>query len=430
MVKIRIKGGAKLNGEILISGGKNASMPIIIASTLISKPIILENIPFVSDVTTLLSLLTSIGTEITMIGDAKMPKTLKLETKKMEFTGEAGLEASKIRTSILLVGPALARNGYVKILKPGGCNIGERKIDYHILGMKALGAEVLETENYLELTTNGKKLKGATIKMPSVSVGATQNLIMAATLAEGKTIIQMAAVEPEIEDLINFLNSHGAQIEITGEREITIIGVLALKGGNYTIMPDRIEALTYAMMACATKGKVLLKNISIKYLKGGIETLTKIGMEFEDKPSSYFFGSVECRLKTGEIHPITLQTSAFPGFATDLQPQLSVLMLLADGVSEITENIFENRFKHIEHLQKMGAKIEFLQSNKIRIEPSPNLCGGDVQGTDLRACAALLMAGMISMGETILSNAESIDRGYYNFTRKLNSCGIVCNRID
>ncbi len=414
-----------LSGEVLISGGKNASMPIIIASILSNKKIILKNVPFVADVTTLISLLTNIGMEVRMLGDESLPKVIELQTKTMEFTGEVSLEASKIRTSILLIGPALARNGYVKLLKPGGCNIGERKIDFHLEGMKKLGAVLLETENHLELTTNGKKLQGAIIEIPSVSVGATENLIMAGVLAQGTTILRNCALEPEIEDLVKFLNQIGAKIQFTGEREITIIGVESLNGGEYTIMPDRIEALTYSMIACSTNGEILLKNISKMHLKGGVETLEKIGMEFTDEEiQGYPFGGVRCRLKDGTFKSIKVETSPYPGFATDLQPQLSVLMLLANGNSEITENIFEDRFKHVEHLIRMGADIEFINKKKILIKGGKlNLSGENVQGTDLRACAALAMAGILAKGETVITNAESIDRGYYKFVKNINGFG-------
>jgi UDP-N-acetylglucosamine 1-carboxyvinyltransferase len=429
MVKLRITGKKKLSGEILVSGGKNASMPIIIASLLSKKEITLNNIPFVKDVTTLLSLLRSVGMDVMLLGDSELPKTLVLSTPDIVFQSDAGVEADKIRTSILLIGPALARNGYVKLLKPGGCKIGERKIDFHIAGMKQLGAEVLETDKFVELTTHGKKLKGAVIKMPNVSVGATENLIMAGVLAEGKTVLQNAAIEPEVTDLINFLNQMGAKIKITGEREIAIEGVLELGGGNYIIMPDRIEALTYAMAVCATGGSVLLKNISKNYLKGGIELLEKIGIKFTDMPSKYHFGAVQCELLNGRLSPVEMQTEAYPGFATDLQPQLSVLMLLADGKSEITETIFENRFQHIEHLIKMGGNIGFLKHDKVVIQKTNTLKGIEVFGTDLRACAALAMAGLLADGETIILNAESIDRGYYNFARNLIGCGANIERI-
>jgi UDP-N-acetylglucosamine 1-carboxyvinyltransferase len=422
MVKLRVKGQKKLGGEVLVSGGKNVSMPIIIASTLSKEKIKLHNIPFVSDVTTLISLLASIGMEICIVGESQNPKTIEVQTKKMQFTGEIGIEATKIRTSVLLIGPALAINGYIKLAKPGGCNIGERKIDFHIEGMKKLGAKEIETDEFIELTTEGKRLKGAVVKMPNVSVGATENLIMAGVLAEGTTILQNCAVEPEIEDLINFLNHIGAKIKFTGERELTITGVESLSGGEYTIMPDRIEALTYSVIACATGGEILLKNISKKHLKGGVEVFEKAGLEFVDEKSEYFFGSVRARLK-GKIMPVSVETAVYPGFATDLQPQLSVLMTLADGVSEITENIFENRFQHINHLKNMGAEIEFLSPKKVKIIGGKTLKGNIVQGTDLRACASLAMAGLLAEGESVILGAESVDRGYNNFVRNIANLG-------
>lgn len=429
MVSIRIKGGKKISGEVLVSGAKNASMPIIIASVLTEKPVTLSNVPFVKDVTTLISLLMGVGMNVTMMGDGRLEKTIKFQTPSLNFGSKIGLEAGKIRTSVLLIGPGLARNGYVKLLKPGGCNIGERKIDFHIMGMKALGAEVLETEECIELTTNGKRLKGAVFTFPSVSVGATENLLMAAILAEGKTVLKNAAVEPEIEDLIAFLNKIGGKITKTGEREFTIEGVQNLSGGEHIVIPDRMEALTYAMIACVTKGEILLKNVSIKDLGGGVEMLERAGIEFRDEPSAYQFGSVHCKLKNGKINALEAQTEAYPGFATDLQPQLSVLMLLAEGGSSITENIFENRFQHVSHLIRMGAKIE-LEGRKIIVHPSPILTGEVVEGTDLRACAALIMAGMIAKGETTLIHAESLDRGYYRFVKNIANCGGEIERIE
>lgn len=429
MSSIKIIGGNKIKGEVLISGAKNSSMPIIIASILTNEQSILSNVPYVSDVTTLISLLTGAGSHITVIGEGGISKSLKIQTKNLNFDGEISLEASKIRASILLVGPALARNGHVKLLKPGGCNIGERKIDIHISGMKALGAEIIENNNYLELTTNGKKLKGAVIEMPSVSVGATENLLMAASLAEGETILKNVAIEPEIMDLIDFLNKMGAKITQEGERIFKIIGVDSLSGVSHEIIPDRIEGLTYGMLACATGGEVVLKNISRKYLGGGFEEIEKCGIAFEDLPSDYKFGSVRCYLKTGKINPISIETGAFPGFATDLQPQLSVLMLLAGGTSKITENIFENRFQHITYLEKMGANIAFEDSKTIVIHNSSELNGSVVEGTDLRACAALIMVGLIAKGETILRNAESVDRGYYHFVKNIANCGGKISRV-
>jgi UDP-N-acetylglucosamine 1-carboxyvinyltransferase len=430
MVSIKINGGNKIQGEVLISGAKNSSMPIIIASTLTSELVVLNNVPHVSDVTTLLSLLIGASTKLSVVGGGLLAKTLKLQTQKINFENEVGLEASKIRTSVLLIGPALARNGYVKLLKPGGCDIGERKIDFHIEGMKAFGAEVLESEHYIELTTHGKKLKGTTIEMSGISVGATQNLLMAATLAEGETVIKNAAIEPEIEDLITFLNKMGAKITKEEGRVLKIVGVEKLDGCTHEIIPDRIEAITYGMLSCATGGEILLKNVSRKYLGGGIETLEKMGIFFEDIVSEYTFGSVRCYLKGGNIKPIEVETEAFPGFATDLQPQLSVLLLLASGVSKITENIFENRFQHIVYLQKMGANITFEGKKTIVIKNSQNLNGAIVEGTDLRACAALIMAGLLAKGETILRNAESVDRGYCKFVKNIANCGGEILRIN
>lgn len=429
MVHLRIKGGNKISGEVLISGAKNSSMPILISSILTKEEVILHNVPYVSDVTNLISLLINLQTRVSLISPSRIGKSVSLTTARLANNVDFSTEASKIRTSVLLMGPSLARNGYFRLFKPGGCNIGERKIDLHVMGMKLLGAEVNETENYIEFTTHGKPLKGNIITFPLVSVGATQNVIMAATLAQGETIIQNAAIEPEIEDLILFLNKMGAKISKISEREIKIIGVKELFGTEYTIMPDRIEALTYVMIAVATGGnELILKNVSLKYFGDVINTLKTIGVELDDVTlPQYHFGGVLLK-PTKELLSTSVETAPFPGFATDLQPLFMVLMLRANGQSEIVENIFENRFQHIPFLKKMGADIDYIGSKAI-IRQTKNLIGSEVEGTDLRACAALAMAGLMAEGETIVRNIESLDRGYYNFVKNIINCGGVLERI-
>lgn len=428
MANLRVTGGHKISGEILISGAKNSSMPILVASTLIKGAVTLSNIPYVKDVTTLLSLLSSIGTKISILGDTPVSKTLRLQTENLLNISEINPEANKIRTSVLLMGACLTRNGYFKLSKPGGCNIGERKIDFHISGMKALGAHVIETETFLELTTYGKRLCGAEITFPNISVGATENIIMAAVLAKGSTILRNVAVEPEIQDLICFLKKAGAKIsENIEKREITIEGVDELHESEHYIIPDRVEALTYILMSAATEGELVLKNVSVENLGPVVQILKEIGISIQDVDSEYHFGSVaSCNVK--QISPFNIETAPFPGFATDLQPQMMVLLLKANGISEITENIFENRFQHVHHLNKMGANIQ-CNGRKAIIENANNLIGGEVEGTDLRACAALTMAGLIASGETIIKNIENLDRGYYNFTRNISNCGGILQRL-
>lgn len=427
MTHLKIKGGKKISGDILISGAKNSSMPILISSLLTKEPVVLHNVPYVTDIITLLSLQSSIGTQISLLGESPMPKTIRVITPEILNANDLISENSKIRTSVLLMGPSLARNGYFKLFTPGGCNIGERKIDFHIAGMQALGAQVTESSNYLELSTNGKRLEGTTFTFPSVSVGATQNMIIASALANGITILKNCAMEPEIGDLIKFLNKIGGNISFNAKREIIIEGVPELHGGEYIIMPDRIEALTYIMIAAITGGKMTLKNISMEALDGILPTLEKIGIKIESQPSNFFFNSIEVH-SIDKISPISIETAPFPGLATDLQPLIMVLMLKANGISTITENIFENRFQHVPYLEKMGANVSYC-GKTIEIKGNQSLKGAEVEGTDLRACAALAMAGLAATGETIIKSVEKLDRGYYNFVKNIINCGGMIERI-
>jgi UDP-N-acetylglucosamine 1-carboxyvinyltransferase len=320
------------------------------------------------------------------------------------------------------LGPVLARNGYVKLAKPGGCNIGDRKIDLHIFVMKKLGATIFETDDFVEATTNGKRLKGAEITFPSISVGATENAIMASVVAEGETILRNIAIEPEIDDLILFLNKLGAKISKTGERELLIQGVKELGTTEHSIIPDRIEAATYAIAAAMTNGKIIMHNCSIKTFDNIIGTLSSVGIDIKSSLTKEHTELVEASRSPNGLQPIEIQTNPYPHFPTDLQPQLMTLLCITNGTSIITENIFENRLQHAIELQKLGANIK-INGRQAVIRGCNSLHGGEVVASDLRAGVALALAGFVSTSPITIKNAEYIDRGYQMFMQNIERCG-------
>lgn len=424
MKTLTINGGKRLNGEIAISGAKNSSMKIIIASILSTEPVLIHNVPYVSDVVTLLQIMRYLGTKITIDGNHTInpSKTIELHSPKIGSEMLDFTMTNRIRTSILMLGPILAKNGYVKLAKPGGCGIGDRKIDLHIMVMKRLGATVIETENFIEATTNGKQLKGTDITFPLVSVGATENAIMASVMADGETILRNVAIEPEIDDLILFLNKLGAQITKIGERELFICGVQHLGATEHSVIPDRIEAATYAVAASMTDGNMILHHCSIKVFDNMIGILSNVGVDIKPFVSKdHIEGVVVMRSNKG-FNPIEIQTNPYPHFPTDLQPVLMALLAITKGTSIITENIFEDRMQHVSEFNRLGANIE-LQGRSAIIRGVDGLCAGTVNGTDLRASAALALCGLVANGIVTLQNAYYIDRGYQNFVRNLVRCG-------
>ena len=338
MKALEIFGGKPLKGEVCISGAKNASMPIIIASILSKKQCTIHNIPHVVDVTNLLKILNGIGTEINISGNHTQnpSKTIILSSEILSSEVVDFSVTSQIRTSVLLLGPILARNGYVKLAKPGGCDIGDRKIDLHLMAMEKLGAKITETNDDIE--ARAKKLIGCEIEFPMISVGATENTIMASVLAEGKTVLKNIAIEPEIDDLVNFLNTIGAKITKTGVRELTINGVKELSSGEYSVMPDRIEATTYAMLAALTDGEIVLKHCPFSVFNYIHETMQSVGVDIKPMESD-LESVITSRSKFG-LRPIEIETNPYPLFATDFQPQLMTLLSLTAGQSIIIENIF------------------------------------------------------------------------------------------
>jgi len=415
LAKIIIHGGEKLSGEVEISGSKNASLPCIVATLLTEEPCLLHNVPQLEDVKTICSLLKVLG------------KKIKLKKNTLFIKSGGNLHSfapyelvSKMRASILVMGPLLARMKKAKVSLPGGCAIGSRPINLHLQGLTQLGAIITLEEGYVILTAN--KLDGTKIVFDFPSVGATENLLMAASLAEGKTVIENAACEPEIVDLANFLNKMGASISGAGTRTIEIFGVNELRGAEHTIIPDRIETGTFLLAGAITGGKITLHKIISEHL--GI-VLTKLG---EVGAKINLNGQSLSVIGDKEIKPVDIETLPYPGFPTDMQAQWMTLMSMAKGKSIIRETIFENRFLHVGELQRMGAKIE-VKGNTAIVEGVEHLSGAEVKATDLRASAGLVLAGLIARGKTEINDIYHLERGYKNIVPKLQNLGARIKKI-
>lgn len=418
MDKIRIHGGLPLEGEVVISGAKNAALPLIAATLLAEESVSLSNIPHLKDVTTLLNLLGQLGTRFTLNEKNK----IHFETPQLE-THTAPYELVKtMRASILVLGPLLGRFGKAKVSLPGGCAIGSRPVDLHLSAMRALGAEVVVENGYISASAkNG--LKGTEIVFDLVTVTGTENVMMAACLAKGTTVLKNAAREPEITDLANFLNSLGANITGAGSDTITIHGVKALKGGDYRVLPDRIEAGTYLAAAACTRGNITLKNISPTLLELVLLKLQEAGADISTTADS-----ISLNMKGNRPKAVSLKTAPYPAFPTDLQAQFMALNTVAEGTAIITETIFENRFMHALELQRMGANIK-LEGNTAITTGVERLYGAPVMATDLRASASLVLAGLAAQGETIIDRVYHIDRGYESLEEKFRRLGAKIERV-
>jgi len=430
MDKIRIVGGTPLIGSIQISGSKNASLPIMIASILTDQELILDNLPNLSDITRLELILKNLGAVIERGKNLQTsnnqkyisaPKT-RIKLQKFQSLNADYEDVSKMRASFLVLGPLLAREKFAKVSMPGGCAIGTRPVDIHLDGLKKLGAEIEIEEGYVVARAK-HGLTGANINLKKQSVGATQNLMMAACLARGETTISNASMEPETKDLIIFLNKMGASIEVSGNNTILIQGQQRLSGANHKIMADRIEAGTYAIACCATGGRVILSNCDIDTLELPLRLLQEIGCNVEKIEEGIL---VENTNK--ELSPIEITTQPYPGFPTDLQAQFMALLTQANGVSIINEKIFENRFMHVQELARMGAKIT-LDGDKAIISGKSDLIGAQVMATDLRASVSLVIAGLTAVGETIINRVYHLDRGFDSLEKKLSNCGAIIERI-
>ena len=417
MEKLEIIGGKKLQGSINISGSKNASLPILAATILVNK-VTLNNVPQVKDIDTMTELLTSLGSKIYI---NKNKKKIKIYNYKSNKKVAKYKYVKTMRAGILVLGSLLSKFGKAKVSLPGGCAIGLRPVNLHIEALKKMGVKIKIIEGYIYATANNG-LKGTKISFPKVSVGATENLIIAACKAKGRTILSNCAIEPEVKDLSNFLIKLGCKIKWLGKRKVQIDGVKNLKDINYNIMFDRIEAVTYMIAAAATNGRVSIKNIQPKIIDKEILLLKKIGVKIIEKKNKITI------ISSKSLKGINIKTSPYPGFPTDLQAQLMVLMCKAKNQSIIRENIFENRFMHVSELNRMGADI-IVKGRKAIINGNKKLNGAQLMATDLRASVSLVIAALISNKKSIINRIYHLDRGYENIEKKLSNCGANIKRI-
>src|SRR5215469_3276574 len=425
MDKIRIRGGRPLHGSIAISGAKNAALPLMTACLLTDEPLVLKNLPFLADITTLSHLLVQHGVSVTMPGAEAADEqghVLELRAKRIVSTTAPYDLVRRMRASVLVLGPLVARLGQARVSLPGGCAIGTRPVDLHIKALEALGTTIVIEKGYIHATAP-KGLKGGEIVFPAVSVGATENALMAASLADGESVIVNAAREPEIGDLARCLNSMGAKIEGAGNERITVTGVPRLHGATHSVIPDRIETGTYMMAAAITGGEIELVGAPYDMVAAAAQVLEGSGVAVERLPAGIKVSRHANRLKG-----IDVATAPFPGFPTDLQAQFMALMATADGDSIITETIFENRFMHVPELNRMGADIT-VQGASASIRGVARLTGAPVMATDLRASVSLVLAGLAAEGETIVNRVYHLDRGYERLEAKLAACGAAIERL-
>ncbi|MFS0561674.1 UDP-N-acetylglucosamine 1-carboxyvinyltransferase [Terribacillus sp. 179-K 1B1 HS] len=418
MEKIIVRGGRQLKGSVKVEGAKNAVLPVIAASIVASKgKSVIHNVPALADVFTINEVLRSMGAEVAFDNGA-----ITVDATK-EMTTEAPFEyVRKMRASVLVLGPLLARFGHAKVALPGGCAIGSRPIDQHLKGFEAMGASVQVGNGFVELRTEGR-LQGAKIYLDVPSVGATENIITAAALAEGTTILENCAKEPEIVDLANYLNKMGAKIVGAGTETIRIEGVEELTGAEHTMIADRIEAGTFMVAAAITQGDVLIEGIEIEHVRAVVSKMEEMGVIIKEEANGIRV------IGPGKLTATDVKTLPHPGFPTDMQSQMMALMLCAEGTSIITETVFENRFMHVEEFRRMNAKIK-IEGRSVIMEGPTDLQGAEVAATDLRAGAALILAGLIADGYTRVTELKHLDRGYVNFHGKLEALGADIERVN
>ncbi len=421
---IVIEGGRKLSGRVRIGGAKNAALPVLAGALLTGGKVQLEAVPTLDDVTTMLEVLVHLGAAV----ETESGGALTLTTAEL-VNSEAPYElVRRMRASFLVMGPLLARQGVARIALPGGCAIGARPIDLHLKGFSAMGAEVVAGYGYVE--ARAERLRGAEIYLDFPSVGATENLMMAATLAEGNTVIENAAREPEIVDLATFLNALGARVRGAGTDTIRIEGVPELQGGRHRIIPDRIEAGTYLMAAGAAGGEVTIENVVCRHLEPVVAKAREAGLEIQVESGTGEGGNETLRVcSDGCPRAADIITLPYPGFPTDLQPPWMALMAVSSGRAVITENVFEDRFRHVEELRRLGAKVR-VQGRMAEVAGVPQLCGARVKATDLRGGAALVVAGLAAGGVTEIGYVHHLDRGYANLEENLRLLGAAVGRQD
>jgi UDP-N-acetylglucosamine 1-carboxyvinyltransferase len=418
MDRIRIRGGRPLSGEIAIGGAKNAALPLMAAALLTEQRLVLTNVPQLADIQTMSLLLQQHGIAVQPIGnDGRV-----LSLGGMITSTEAPYDiVRKMRASVLVLGPLLARMGEARVSMPGGCAIGTRPVDLHLKGLEQMGATFHLDGGYIDGTATGR-LRGATIVFPFVSVGATENLLMASSLADGRTVLANAAREPEIGDLARCLNAMGARIDGIGTDRLTIDGVERLHSAEHAIIPDRIETGTYACAAAITGGEVMLANARLENLGAVARTLRDAGVDIVEEQRG-----LRVRRLNG-LHGVDAMTEPYPGFPTDMQAQFMALMAVAEGAAMVTETIFENRFMHVPELNRMGARINVHGASAI-VRGVPALSGAPVMATDLRASVSLILAGLAANGETVVNRVYHLDRGYEAVEQKLAACGADIERV-
>ncbi len=410
MERIIITGGVPLQGEVCVSGSKNAALAIMAGAVLASEPVILHNLPRITDIYTMMAMLRRLGTVVEFIH----PRSLLIDASRISHLEAPHNLVTRMRASFSVTGPLVARFGFAKVPLPGGCDIGARPVDFHIKGLRLLGARVEMDGDFV--TAEAGRLKGNTIYLDYPSAGATQHLMTAAALAEGTTVIENAAEEPEVVDLANFLITLGAHIEGHGTRRITIEGVSRLRGGEYTIIPDRLEAGTYAIAAAMTRGRVRVVHANPEHMTPVLLKLQEAGVQIETDEAGVWV-QLQTRPKA-----VNIKTMPHPGFPTDMQQPMTALLCVAEGVSIVTETVYERRFRYVQELRKMGADIE--QENRTAVVHGvERLYGATVEATDLRAGAALVIAGLGADGETTIEEVHHIDRGYEDLVAKLQSLG-------
>jgi len=414
MARFVIEGGVPLRGEVAVSAAKNAALPLLTATLLSDEPVVLENVPRLADITTIRALLARLGAEITDAPGGTVVRTPRVTSVEAPYD-----LVSTMRASVLVLGPLLARAGRARVAMPGGCAIGGRPIDLHLKGLERLGAEIQLTQGYVE--ARAARLKGARIVFDLVTVTGTENLMMAAALAEGTTILENAAREPEITDLARLLTAMGARIQGAGTERIEIEGVRDLGGARHRIIPDRVEAGTFLVAGAITGGDVTVRDVVPDHLVAVLDKLDAVGARLE-----VGIDRVRIRL-AGRPQPSDVVTNPFPGFATDMQAQLMALLGLADGLSVVTETIFENRFQHAAELRRLGASIE-IDGHRALVRGAPAYQGAPVMATDLRASASLVLAGLAAAGTTEVSRVYHLDRGYEAMETKLIGLGARVRR--
>mgnify|MGYP000453717190 FL=1 len=417
MQKLEVFGANKLKGQIKISGSKNASLPILAATLLSKKKLLLKNLPRVKDIETMVSLLQSLGSKIKFNNNSLVIDNIK-QTKS--FASYSLVKT--MRAGILVLGPLLAKFGKAKVSLPGGCAIGTRPVDIHLNALSSLGVKYKIVQGYVHATAP-KGLIGNKIRFPKISVGATENLIIAASFAKGTTVLSNCAIEPEIKDLVNFLKKMGCNIKWVGKRSIKIEGVTEVKETSYSVMFDRIEAGTYLVAAAVTEGNLKIKNIIPKIIQTEINTLKKIGAKIKvTKDEVHIIGNKK-------VKSMNIKTAPYPGFPTDLQAQMMVLLCKANKQSIIKEDIFENRFMHVAELNRMGAKIS-IDGNKAKVTGNINFAAAELMATDLRASVSLILAALNAKGKSMINRIYHLDRGYENIEKKLKKVGAKIRRVN